>query len=291
LRRLPRRRTARQTVPIDAAPTPADDTEEGGSPAKKTEQDAAADSSTDSEYGRAAFTTASNGSSRTEEFPVEQSLRIITSTTQQSNDRTGAASRSTLTVRCRIPDRCIGGGLATTALPSYLSLTFVPFFRCSQRRRRRSVAVSSIHDCTSRRRQFDRRGVWRCCCFRCYTRSEQPDGGVPRRTVLEDYNEHDATIKRPDGCCKQFCARGTLPDHCIGGGLAQTALPSCCPLTIVSLLLALAWLTKSQRVDRSEVGVCTRKYSRARRLLSTDQGKGGSNVDAWDADAELEQRG
>jgi hypothetical protein len=65
-----------------------------------------------------------------------------------------------------------------------------------------------------------------------------------------------------------------------------TALPSCCPLTIVSLILALAWLTKSQRVDRSEVGVCTRRYSRARRLLSTDQGKGGSNVDAWDADAE-----
>jgi hypothetical protein len=64
-----------------------------------------------------------------------------------------------------------------------------------------------------------------------------------------------STTQQSNDRCKPFCAHGTLPDRCIGGGLAQTALPSCCPLTIVSLILALAWLTKSQRVDRSEVGV------------------------------------
>jgi hypothetical protein len=30
-----------------------------------------------------------------------------------------------------------------------------------------------------------------------------------RRTVLEDYNEDNATIQRPDGCSKPFCAYGT----------------------------------------------------------------------------------
>jgi hypothetical protein len=31
----------------------------------------------------------------------------------------------------------------------------------------------------------------------------------PRRTVLEDYNEDNSTIQRPDGCSKPFCAYGT----------------------------------------------------------------------------------
>jgi hypothetical protein len=93
----------RQTVPTDASATPAGATDEGGSPAKKTEQDATADSSSDGESsGGAAFAAARVGISRAEEFPAEQSLRIATSTTQQSNDRTGAAACSALTVRCRI---------------------------------------------------------------------------------------------------------------------------------------------------------------------------------------------
>jgi len=50
--------------------------------------------------------------------------------------------------------------------------------------------------------------------------------GAPRRAFLEDYNEHDATIKRPDGCCKPFYAHGTSPDRCIGVRVAPTALPS-----------------------------------------------------------------
>jgi hypothetical protein len=74
----------------DDAATANDD---GGSPTKKTEQAAAADRSTDSECGgAAAFAASLARSSRTEEFPAEQSLRITTSTTQQSNDRTGVAS-------------------------------------------------------------------------------------------------------------------------------------------------------------------------------------------------------
>jgi hypothetical protein len=45
----------------------------------------------------------------------------------------------------------------------------------------------------------------------------------------------------------------------------------------------LTWTAKSKPVDRSDVGVRTRGYSRARRLCGTDQGKGGSYVDAGDA--------
>jgi hypothetical protein len=73
---------------------------DGGSRAK-TEQVAAADSSTDDEFGgAAAFAAASAGSSRTREFPANSPH--TTSTTQQSNGRTGAVVRSALTVRRRI---------------------------------------------------------------------------------------------------------------------------------------------------------------------------------------------
>jgi hypothetical protein len=50
----------------------------------------------------------------------------------------------------------------------------------------------------------------------------------------------------------------------------------------------LAWTAKSQRADHSDVGVLTRGYSLTRRLRSTDQGKGGSDVEAGEGDAEAE---
>jgi hypothetical protein len=59
---------------------------------------------TDDEPGGAAtpFAAANVGSSRTSELAAELSMRITTCTTQQSNERTGAASRSALWVRHRI---------------------------------------------------------------------------------------------------------------------------------------------------------------------------------------------
>jgi hypothetical protein len=145
-------------------------------------------------------------------FPQQSGNRTshATITTQQSNDRAGAASRSALTVGCALARldrsiaRCLGGGVEPTASPSFCPLTFVSL----------------------------------------------------------------------------FLAR-------LGGGVCSTASPSCCPFTFVSLILALAWATKSQRVDRSKVGVCTRG-TRAARLCSTDQGKCVSDVGAGDADAKAE---
>jgi hypothetical protein len=100
---------------------------------------------------------------------------------------------------------------------------------------------------------------------------------------------HDTTIKRPDGCCTPFCALGTLLDR---GNRCSLRWCQSCADGIAKLLSSyvrlvvnlLAWAQKSKRAGLGDVGVRTREHLRARRLHSTDQGKGGSDVDA-DADS------
>jgi hypothetical protein len=116
----------RHTVTTDDASAAANDDRGSRS---KTEQDAAADSSTDGEsFSAAVFAAATAGSSRTRVFPANRTPHT-TSTTQQSNDRAGAASRSALTVRRSLEsiDYCLGlgGGVAPTTTPSCWSLTSV----------------------------------------------------------------------------------------------------------------------------------------------------------------------
>jgi hypothetical protein len=181
----------RRILPTDDDDDAAANDDDGGSPAK-TEQDDAADSSTGSEFGGAAAFAATHArcSSRTEEFPVEQHLRITRSTTQQSNDRTGAASRSALTVRRLLEiDR---------------SLVLV----AGLYRRLRRAAVFSR---SSRRFRLARPAAGR---------------GVSRQPHAAS-NEHDTTIKHQDGCCKPFCAQGTsLARIDQGAVVAPKASPS-----------------------------------------------------------------
>jgi hypothetical protein len=86
--------------------------------------------------------------------------------------------------------------------------------------------------------------------------------------ALDDSNEHDATIKRPGGCRKPFCAHATssarltrLIARCLGGGVAPTALSSFCPLTFVSMFIArvdaVLAARRSQRRRRSHSRVYT----------------------------------
>jgi hypothetical protein len=66
--------------------------------------------STDDDSGGSAAFAATNGSSRTREFPAEPSLRILTSTTQQSNDQAGCCN--SFCAHGTSPDRNIRGVVA-----------------------------------------------------------------------------------------------------------------------------------------------------------------------------------
>jgi hypothetical protein len=77
----------------------------------------------------------------------------------------------------------------------------------------------------------------------------------------------------------QYVACSKSIDRLFWLGDLVSVLPHC---------FLLAWTPYSQRADHSDVGVLTRGYSRTRRLRSTDQGKGGSDIDAGEGEAEPE---
>jgi hypothetical protein len=108
--------------------------------------------------------------SRTEEFAAEQSLRITSSTTQQSNDRSRYVTGS---LQRPVPRLCRGTGLSRSSLSfsydeanhRYQQPTVPRVIESSMRFDEPSIRLDTGEQRASRHRQLNRRGVWRCCCF------------------------------------------------------------------------------------------------------------------------------